>query len=134
MASSGVYNPEQPWQEQIDRNSVEALLQQWLPEALDHISFNALWTPKRLIQQLADGNVDRDPVVQVLARYPYLRIPPTPETETFADVPDEGSFHDVSRALYSGRISDQFTQQLDAVRDQLEEVSELSEDTDGKAG
>ncbi len=97
MGSSGVYDPERPWQGQIDRDSVEVLLRQWLPEALERFGFEALWTPLRLIRQLADGNLEREAVLQVLARYPYLRIPPTPEVETFADVPDEGSFEDVAR-------------------------------------
>ncbi len=97
MASSGVYDPDKPWQDQIDRDSVEVLLRRWLPEPLERCGFEALWTPKRLIQQLVEGNLDRELVIQVLARYPYLQIPPTPEVETFADVPAEGSFRDVAR-------------------------------------
>lgn len=97
MATSGTYNPEQPWQNQIDRDTVQTLLEQWVPDALNQHGFETLWTPKRLIDRYTEGKITRDTTLQVLARYPYLQIPPTPETETFADIPDEGSFEDVGR-------------------------------------
>ena len=108
MATSGVFNPEQPWQDQIDRPTVQALLQHWIPDALNTLGFDTLWTPKRLINQLTAGNLEREPVLQILARYPYLRVPPTPETETFADIPDEGSAEDVGRAFHAQRVDYRF--------------------------
>lgn len=92
MGSSGVYDPERPWQGQIDRDSVEVLLRQWLPEALERFGFEALWTPLRLIRQLADGNLEREAVLQVLARYPYLRIPPHARGRDLRRRPGRGIF------------------------------------------
>ena len=106
--TSQSFDPNRPWQDQIDRDTVETLLQQWLPEALTQYGFDALWTPKRLIERFAEGKISRDTTLQVLARYPYLLIPPTPEEETFADVPEEGSFDDVVEASMWGPIDDAF--------------------------
>ena len=119
MATSGVFNPEQPWQDQIDRPTVQTLLQHWIPDALNTLGFDALWTPKRLINQFAAGNLEREPVLQILARYPYLRVPPTPETETFADIPDEGSFHDVAWATRPGLIDNAFYAEASALKNEL---------------
>ena len=112
MATSGVFNPEQPWQDQIDRPTVQTLLQHWIPDALNTLGFDTLWTPKRLINQLTAGNLEREPVLQILARYPYLRVPPTPETETFADIPDEGSIWDVVYATDRGPLGDDFYEEV----------------------
>ncbi len=119
MATSGTYDPEQPWQNQIDRDTVKALLQHWIPDALNQHGFEAFWTPKRLIDRYTEGKITRDTTLQILARYPYLQIPPTPEIETFADIPDEGSAHDLIYRFDAGRIDDQFLDDLDSLEDQL---------------
>ncbi len=124
MTTLRVYDPGRPWQDQIDRDAVGVLLREWLPEALERFGFEAICTPKRLIEHFVDGHVDRESVIQVLARYPYLRIPPTPEVETFPDVPDEGSVQDLMRAYFIRRIDDQFLDDLDIVEDQLESTGD----------
>lgn len=50
--TSQSFDPDRPWQDQIDRDTVLTLLQQWIPEALAQYGFDALWAPKRLIRQL----------------------------------------------------------------------------------
>lgn len=108
MASSGVFDPSRGWWEQIDKSVVLGLLEEWLPGQLGVLGFDALWTPKRLIERLGEGLVDRQAVVEVLARYPYLRRPPTPEWETFPDFPAEGSSHDLLVARLNGQIDKSF--------------------------
>ncbi len=117
----------QHWQDQIDRDAVEVLLREWLPEALERFGFEAIWTPKRLILHFVDGHVDRESVIQVLAQYPYLRIPPTPEVETFPDVPDEGSVQDLMRAYFTRRIDGQFLDDVRCLGDQFQSVGDTDE-------
>ena len=122
MTASGIYDPGRPWQDQIDRDAVEVLLREWLPDALGRLGFEAMWTPKRLIRHFVDGDLDREPVIQILGRYPYLRIPPTPEVETFADVPDEGSVEDLMRASWLRRIDSQFLDDVRCLGDKFQSV------------
>ncbi len=121
------YDPGRPWQDQIDRDAVGVLLREWLPEALERFGFEAIWTPKRLIEHFADGHLDRESVIQVLARYPYLRIPPTPEVETFADVPDEGSVEDLMYASFLRQIDGQFFDDVRCLGDQFQSVGDKDE-------
>ena len=125
--TSGIYDPGRPWQDQIDRDAVEVLLREWLPDALGRLGFEAMWTPKRLIQHFVDGDLDREPVIQILARYPYLKVPPTPEVETFADVPDEGSVEDLMYAFHLRKIDGEFLDDLDSVEDQVQSAGDADE-------
>ncbi len=121
MASSGVFDPSRGWWEQIDKSVVLGLLEEWLPGQLGVLGFDALWTPKRLIERLGEGLVDRQAVVEVLARYPYLRIPPTPEWEKEADVPREGSWEDLTFAELMDWVDMPFYEEVMDLQDQLGE-------------
>ena len=120
MASSGVFDPSRGWWEQIDKSVVLGLLEEWLPGQLEVLGFDALWTPKRLIERLGEGKIDRQAVVEVLARYPYLRIPPTPEWEKEADVPREGSWEDVALADMREQVDDDFYGDIQDLENYLE--------------
>ncbi len=120
MASSGVFDPSRGWWEQIDKSVVLGLLEEWLPGQLEVLGFDALWTPKRLIERLGEGKIDRQAVVEVLARYPYLRRPPTPEWEKEADVPREGSWEDVALADMREQVDDDFYGDIQDLENYLE--------------
>ena len=120
MASSGVFDPSRGWWEQIDKSVVLGLLEEWLPGQLGVLGFDALWTPKRLIERLGEGKIDRQAVVEVLARYPYLRRPPTPEWEKEAVWPKEGSWKDVVLADMREQVDDDFYGDIQDLENYLE--------------
>ena len=90
-----LYDYRRPWQDQIDWDLVEAMLEEQVPEALEKLGFERLCTVTRMIKEYSEGNLTLEQLTRLVANYKFglVSIPSTVVGDV-APGPSEGEVDD----------------------------------------